>query len=170
MNARRPLAILAAAGAVAASLVLAGCEPGTGGLAGGCDPNGFGPLSGCADGEVRPAAEETASGGYVVLAGLVADAGFPSRHQDDMVAIAMAESSGDLSVVSDPNSNGTRDRCAWQINDVHDFDRWRLVNDPAYCAQAARDVYDRQGLGAWTVYNTGAYRQYLGEARTAVRS
>lgn len=110
------------------------------------------------------------SASYTTLADLAAGAGFPTRHQDDMVAIAMAESSGRLGVVSEPNSNGTRDRCAWQINDVHGFDRSRLVADPDYCAAAAYDVYVRQGREAWTVFNTGAYRQYLDDARRAVRS
>ncbi|MGH2846201.1 MAG: hypothetical protein ACRDL0_09365 [Thermoleophilaceae bacterium] len=113
-------------------------------------------------------AEPGTTGIYPTLAGLVEDAGFPRHHHDDMVAIAMAESSGRLDVVSAPNRNGTRDRCAWQINDVHGYDRSRLINDPSYCAAAAREVYHRQGLGAWTVYNTGAYRQYLGAARAAV--
>lgn len=107
---------------------------------------------------------------YEQLADLAAGAGFPRPDQDDMVAIAMAESGGRLGVVSKPNSNGTRDRCAWQINDVHDYDRHRLVTDPAYCAWAAKDVYDRQGKRAWTVYKTGAYEQFLPEARAAVDS
>lgn len=82
----------------------------------------------------------------------------------------MAESSGRLGVVSEPNSNGTRDRCAWQINDVHGYDHSGLVTDPGYCAAAAREVYERQGRGAWTTYDTGAYRAHLAPARAAVGS
>lgn len=115
-------------------------------------------------------ADAGASATYEQLADLAAGAGFPQRHQDDMVAIAMAESSGDLGAVGGPNDNGTYDYCYWQINSVHGYDADQLTSDATYCATAAKDVYDRQGLGAWTVYDTGAYEQYLGEARAAVQS
>ncbi len=115
-----------------------------------------------------PPATAGGTAGYATLAALAGRAGFPPAHQDDLVAIAMAESSGRLGVVSAPNSDGTRDRCAWQINDVHGYDRSRLVTDPAYCATAAKQVYDLQGLGAWTVYDSGAYQTYLPRARAAV--
>ncbi len=133
---------------------------------------GLGAASGGIDtaAEEESAAQAGSTATYEHLADLAANAGFPASTQDDMVAIAMAESSGRLGVVSPRNGNGTRDRCAWQVNDVHGYDRSRLVSDPEYCAEAAKDVYDLQGLGAWTVYNTGAYRQYLDEAREAVRS
>lgn len=133
----------------------------------GCNPDGFGPLSGCGSNRESTAGGATAT--YETLADLAAGAGIPRADQDDMVAIAVAESSGRLGVVH-RNSNGTYDRCAWQINDANRYDHQRLVTDPAYCAQAAAGVLAAQGLGAWTVYRSGAYREFLGEARAAVRS
>jgi hypothetical protein len=46
---------------------------------------------------------------------------------------------------------GSSSRSVWES--------WLKV--PENNLKAAAAVYDSQGLGAWTVYNTGAYRQYL---------
>lgn len=151
--------------------VLTGCE--STGIAGtptgGCDPHGFGPLSGCSGGS-SPTGGDAAA--YDELAELATGA-FPRSERATAVAVAMAESSGRLGVISDPNSDGTRDHCAWQINDgawddVFDIDR--LTTDPQYCAEAASVVQQRQGWGAWTKYRNGDYRQYLDQALAAMRS
>lgn len=76
-----------------------------------------------------------------------------------MAAIALAESSGN------PSANGPPDgRGLWQI----EWPIWRKAlghlgdpYDPLSNARMAREILDRQGLGAWVVYNTGAYRQYM---------
>lgn len=39
---------------------------------------------------------------------------------------------------------------------------------PQNNTMAAKSIYDSQGLGAWSVYKNGAYRQHLQTARTAV--
>jgi hypothetical protein len=76
-----------------------------------------------------------------------------------MAAIAMAESSGN------PAANGPPDgRGLWQI----EWPVWadalgHLGNpyNPLANARMAGEVLRRQGLGAWVVYNTGAYRQFM---------
>lgn len=162
---------------IAAALVapLAGCAPvgngTTADTAGGCDPHGFGPLSGCSGGS--PTGQEMGDvAAYDELAELATGA-FPRSERVTAVAVAMAESSGRLAAISDPNSNGTRDHCGWQINDGawgDVFDVGRLTRDPEYCAEAAAVVQQRQGWGAWTKYRNGDYRRYLDQARVAVQS
>lgn len=79
-----------------------------------------------------------------------------------MTAIALAESGGRRDAIGGPNPDGTYDRGLWQINDVHGFNRNRLISDPLYNAQAAVRIQESQGLEAWTVYRTGAYRTFMG--------
>lgn len=45
---------------------------------------------------------------------------------------------------------------------------WLLV--PENNAKAARAIYDRQGLWAWTVWRTGAYSRYLARSMQAVEA
>lgn len=108
----------------------------------------------------------TISGAQV--AALVKAAGFPDAVHVPMVAISKAESGWNTTAVNTGNSNGSVDRGLFQINSVHGFDANRLVNDAKYNTQCAKDVYDRQGLGAWSVYNSGKWRAYEAEARQAV--
>lgn len=112
--------------------------------------------------------DQTAStyhGGKVASAseirGLLQDAGFPSRDVPKLTAIALAESGGRVGIVSKPNKNGTRDRCLMQVNDTHGYDRYRLTHDVRYCMEAAKEVYDRQGITAWSTYNNGAYLAHM---------
>jgi cell wall-associated NlpC family hydrolase len=102
------------------------------------------------------------------VAALVKQVGFPESVHVTMVAIARAESGFRVEVVGGPNSNGSYDRGLWQINDIHGLDRNRLVTDATYNAQSAKSIYDSQGLGAWSVYNSGAYQQFVDEARQGV--
>lgn len=85
------------------------------------------------------------------------------------VAVALAESGGDVGIVSKMNKNGTFDRGLWQINDIHtQYDRNRLVTDPAYNAQAAAEISSGwTNFAPWVAYNTGAYKSYLGDAEAA---
>lgn len=97
------------------------------------------------------------------LVQLAINAGFPTDVAPTMAAIALAESSGNSDAVSPPNRNGSRDRGLWQINDrawaplFNDF-RWQ---DPQQNASMAFIVYTRQGITAWSVYNSGRYRMFL---------
>ena len=94
------------------------------------------------------------------LAELWIQAGGSPKLANIMAAIAMAESSGNPQAV-DHDSNGSTDYGLWQINSVHDYDPNKLLNSPLYNAQAAVAVYNSQGLGAWTTYTNGAYKQFL---------
>lgn len=80
-----------------------------------------------------------------------------------MVAIAGAESS-----YREDADNGVA-AGLWGIN-YHAHPQWsaRELYDPNTNAQAAGSILHSQGLGAWVSYTSGAYRQYLGTARTAV--
>lgn len=101
------------------------------------------------------------------MAAALRRAGFPILQIPIMVAIGLAES-GDpnhpgfsrVTVVSKPNKNGTVDSGVWQINSVHGFNQATLLTLDGNAA-AAKTVYDRQGLGAWSTYNSGAYRPFL---------
>jgi hypothetical protein len=82
-----------------------------------------------------------------------------------MAAIAIAESGGRPNAVSGRNQNGTVDRGLWQINSVHGYGTTSL--DPKANAKQAVGVYHSQGLNAWTVFQTGAYKKYLAPGITA---
>ncbi len=55
---------------------------------------------------------------------------------------------------------GSSDRGYWE--------EW--LKDPLNNINAAIAVYQSQGLGAWTIYNIGAYKQYLNEIDPAAAS
>ena len=92
-----------------------------------------------------------------------------NRGQGDprlMAAIALAESSGNPSAVgNDPG--GTQGLGLWQIttgfNDdlIAKYGGRNAMFNPLMNAKAAGDILARQGLGAWVVYNTGAYQKYM---------
>lgn len=113
-----------------------------------------------------------------------------------MLAIAGAETGGSYNAGAagdcglpgpscgpcDDGGEGATSWGAWQIHSVHsayleratgssDPCAWRtFLSDPVNCARAALAVYDGQGLGAWTTYNTGAYRAHLAQAEAALAS
>lgn len=100
---------------------------------------------------------------------LALGAGFTPDQARIMEAIAMAESSGNSSAhnkVPPDNSYGL-----WQINMIGalgperraqlGLSRNEQLFDPATNARAAKVIFDSQGLGAWSVYRSGAYRQFL---------
>jgi hypothetical protein len=102
------------------------------------------------------------------LSQLWIDAGGAPKLANTMAAIAMAESSGNVGATND-NANGTIDLGLWQINSGGTNPAWpqynpqQLLSDPLYNAQAAVAVERTQGLQAWTTYNNGAYKQFLGQ-------
>lgn len=93
---------------------------------------------------------------------LLIQAGATPEEASMLAAFAGPESGYDNSKVSPPNTDGTIDQGLFQINSVHSqYDHDRLISDPLYNAKAAIDVYRQQGPGAWTVYNTGAYADWM---------
>lgn len=103
-----------------------------------------------------------------------------------MVAIAGGESGwqndarGDYGLWDRPRCNGYTSFGLWQINTIHSswlrnatgsadpcvWAQW--LYNPENNARAARALYDGAGFKPWTVWNTGAYRRYLGQAQAAV--
>ena len=94
------------------------------------------------------------------------------------VAIALAESGGNASNVSPPNTDGSRDHGLWQINDkAHpNYDVGKLL-DGAYNAKAMHDVSNGgANWGPWSTYdasvlhphNNGSYQNFLARGKAAV--
>lgn len=93
------------------------------------------------------------------------DAGFPTGTAVTMTAIALAESGGDPNA---HNTSGEDSRGLWQINVAANTDlRGMNLFDPRTNAKAAKIIYDRQGLRAWSVFKSGAYQQHMGAAMQA---
>ena len=116
------------------------------------------------------------------IADVARQAGIPEDKIPTMVAIAMAESSGN-SEAHNPkypdNSFGL-----WQIN-MLDEPGYQLgaerrqkyglssneeLKDPLTNAKAAFDILNSQGLGAWSVYTSGKYKDFLPDAQAAISS
>lgn len=88
--------------------------------------------------------------------------GGPPSQAKIAAAIAMAESHGVIGATH-KNSDGSIDNGLWQINNkAHpQFTQEQLLSNPDYNAQAAVAVYKSSGWGAWTTFQSGAYKQYL---------
>ena len=125
---------------------------------GGSTPGGGG-TSGVTSGNVSP--QEIRS--------LALGAGFTSDQARIMEAIAMAESGGNAAAhntTPPDNSYGL-----WQINMFGDLgpERRALLGlssneqlfDTAVNARAAKAIFDSQGFGAWSVYKSGRYIEFL---------
>lgn len=93
--------------------------------------------------------------------------GWPSSLIPTMVAIGGAESGWNIGAVSPKNTNGTVDRGWLQVNSVHGYDDARLTTDPVYTARVAYQIYKSQGLEAWSTYNNGAYKGFMGKTPEA---
>lgn len=112
---------------------------------------------------------------------------FPASDQATMVAIAGSESgydptnTGDFGLTDRPQAtDGSTSWGLWQINSIHetmltqytgssnpdDWEQWLFV--PANNAKAALNIYQSQGLGAWSTYNDGAYLNYMTDAQNAL--
>lgn len=76
-----------------------------------------------------------------------------------MVAVAKAES-GMNPAATNHNRNGSVDRGLFQINSIHGFVN---LEDPKTNIEAAKKVYEKQGITAWAAYNNGSYKQFLAE-------
>jgi hypothetical protein len=95
-----------------------------------------------------------------LLVGALFAAGWSAGAVQIMVAIGAAESGCQQHVVH--TGRGERSVGPLQINVL--AHKW-VTNACAtsyYCsAKAAKRIWEKQGYRAWTVYLTGAYRQYL---------
>jgi len=114
------------------------------------------------------------------LVALARSAGFRGQDAAIMAAIAMAESSGRSSAHNQNPRTGDNSYGLWQINMLGGMGPARrrqfgigsndALFDPAVNANAARQVYGSQGFGAWSVYRSGAYKDYLPAAMAAARN
>ena len=104
---------------------------------------------------------------------LARQAGFSLDDSPTIAAIALAESGGD------PNAHNPRyPDNSYGLMQVNMLDepgymlgaerraRYGLqsneeLKDPLTNMRAAKDIFDTQGLGAWSVYKSGAYKNYL---------
>lgn len=101
---------------------------------------------------------------------LLKQADFLPDEATTMVAVAMAESRGRPAVVNDTGEYSTG---LFQINTAPDANDDLLhmdLTDPLQNAQAAKIVYDRQGLQAWTVTHTDKGTKYLSYVKEAVNA
>ena len=136
-------------------------------------------------GENETQSAQVPSGGkYNVdrLTQLAKQAGIPEKEIPTMVAIAMAESGGDSgahNTTYPDNSYGL-----WQINMLDEpgymlgAERRKQFGlksneelfDPVKNAKAAYAIYKQQGFGAWSVYTSGRYKDFLPAAKKAQAS
>lgn len=111
------------------------------------------------------------------LKALALAAGFNDRDASIMAAIAMAESGGRSNAHNNNAATGDNSYGLWQVNMLGRMgpERRRAFGigsnealfDPAVNASAARKVFESQGFGAWSVFKSGAYRQFLPQAMRA---
>lgn len=76
-----------------------------------------------------------------------------------MLAIAKAESGLRADAIN-KNSNGTTDIGIFQINSIHGYDSQKLRNIE-FNIQCAKEILDKQGLTAWSVYNNKKYLEFF---------
>lgn len=142
-------------------------------------------LSGTGGGEMtgRRAMPGSVGRGQLGVGNLVAlarSAGFQGQDAAIMAAIAMAESGGRSSAHNNNPRTGDNSYGLWQINMLGGMGPQRrrsfgigsndALFDPAVNANAARQVQQSQGFGAWSVYRSGAYKDYLPAAMAAARN
>jgi tape measure domain-containing protein len=111
------------------------------------------------------------------LKALALAAGFNDRDASIMAAIAMAESGGRSNAHNNNAATGDNSYGLWQVNMLGRMGPQRrqafgigsneALFDPAVNASAARKVFESQGFGAWSVFKSGAYRQFLPQAMRA---
>jgi hypothetical protein len=114
------------------------------------------------------------------IAAYVRKAGYPEHLIPTKVAIAMAESSGNP-FAHNPNANtGDNSYGLFQINMLGGMGPERRKqfgissNDqlfnPELNAKAAKQIFDSQGLNAWSVYKSGKYKDFMVEAEKAAKA
>ena len=61
-----------------------------------------------------------------------------------------------INMIDEPAGSYRRRKASplWSCNEA-------LFKDPLTNMKAAKDIYDRQGLNAWSVYKHGAYLDFL---------
>ena len=98
-------------------------------------------------------------------------AGFTPKNAPIMAAIGLAESGGRARAHNPNASTGDNSYGLMQINMLGAMGPERRAAfgiqsneelfDPLTNMKAAKKIFDSQGLGAWSVYKSGAYKQFL---------
>lgn len=113
------------------------------------------------------------------IASLLKEAGWPADEIPRAIAIVIGESGGRPGAIGDQHlENGTWGPSVglFQIRSLRSekgkgTTRDQIANmNPLTNARHALTIRKSQGLTAWTVYNTGAYLQYMGKAMAGVAS
>ena len=107
-------------------------------------------------------------------------AGFDPSISPVMAAIGLAESSGNPYAHNPKYPDDSYGLFQINMLDVPGYmlgkerrNRYGLRSneelfDPMKNLQAAKDIYENQGLGAWSVYRSGAYKDYLPDSFNAI--
>jgi hypothetical protein len=105
------------------------------------------------------------------VASYLRKAGFTEDMIPTMVGIAGAESSFNPNAFNPNVDTGDQSYGLFQINmlgamgperrKLFGIESNEALKDPLINAKAAKAIYDQQGLGAWSVYNSGRYRDFL---------
>lgn len=100
-------------------------------------------------------------------------AGFTGQSLEIAVAVALAESGGNVRAVSPPNTAGkaagSRDHGLWQINDYyHVFDKVLIYNAEYNAKQAYRISTNGTNWNPWTTFRNGAYLKHMETARNSI--
>lgn len=114
------------------------------------------------------------------IAALLQKQGVAKEKIPTMTAIALAESSGRPQAFNPNSQTSDRSYGLFQVN-MHGglgparMKEFGLKNEkdlfnPETNVRAANQILNSQGLGAWSVYKSGQYRQFLPEAQKAVSS
>lgn len=127
----------------------------------------------------EPGSVPAGSLGTEKLVSLAQSAGFKGEDAATMAAIAMAESGGKSGAINDNPKTGDLSYGLWQINMIGKLGPARRKEfgiesneqllDPATNANAAKKVKDSSGFGAWSVYKSGKYKDYLPAAQEALK-
>jgi len=110
---------------------------------------------------------------------LAKQAGFSDQEAAIMGAIGAAESSGNPKAHNPDASTGDNTYGLCHSNMLgkmgperrkqFDIENDEQLWDPNINAKAARRIWEQQGFEAWSVYKSGAYKQYLGTAQEALK-
>lgn len=105
------------------------------------------------------------------IASFARKAGFPEELVPTIVGISKAESGGNPLAFNPNASTGDLSYGLMQINMLggmgperrkeFGIKRNEELYDPIKNFKAAKKIYDQQGLGAWSVYRSGKYKDFL---------
>jgi hypothetical protein len=113
------------------------------------------------------------------IAALLQQQGVAKEKIPTMTAISLAESSGRPQAFNPNAQTGDRSYGLFQVNMYGGLGPARMKQfglkdekdlfDPATNVKAAKQILGSQGLGAWSVYKSGKYKEFLPQAQKAIQ-